>query len=645
MHCLINYKTIDSECKSIFDNILNIIGLKFEQNAYQDFDNVRYTLKIPLQFCKNKHYITNADGTKTCVVHNTAVSIDKKSLTCDKIKRLFNCEKNCQVKSPLDLYKKMKHDKAISTQNFNIKSDGLYYHTPNSRESEIKICFIVKVLNKTRNRENSGWARIVRILSPDGIEKNLEIPMKDISICIDKVMAQLADEGVEFNPDSKAKKLFNVYLTDCGDENLILTSTNKTGWLDDQHVYILPNQIIKPENMVDDSYYYNGQKGVNLYKCEGTLEDWKNKIGMYCKNNSLLVLLTSYMLTGPLLKHCSMEGGGLHLYGSSSTGKTTCAYAAGSVCGGGTTRGYVMQWRTTSNAIEATATSFNDGTMILDELGQATSENVSQIAYMLPNSQGKERMKADGTKNKSYSWRLNFLSTGEMPIVDKIEETGKIKALVGQEVRIIEIPIDAGDGSNAFDDLHGLSSSNEFSIMLEKNSKATYGSPLRAFLECLCNDLSNNGNFSDEILSKIDAFVNTNCPSEASGQVRRVARKFGLMAVAGELAINYRVFPYDAGEAMKSVEKWFKIWLNLREGIGDKEILKAISSIKEHFAIYSETKYVDTESEYYIIINDFGQFKYVMLMLMPKFNSLIKNVNKNQLKQKLAELAAIPNLR
>jgi putative DNA primase/helicase len=126
--------------------------------------------------------------------------------------------------------------------------------------------------------------------------------------------------------------------------------------------------------------------------------------------------------------------------------------------------------------------------------------------------------------------------------------------------------------------------------------------------------------------------------------VKRVARKFGLIAAAGELAITYKVFPFEKKEALRAAQKYFKIWLKLRDGVADKEIINSLNCIKEHFQKCSENKYIDIDSgdnriqDYfgYRYKESFGQYNY--FMLLSKFNQLISNVNKNQLKNLLAKL-------
>jgi len=64
------------------------------------------------------------------------------------------------------------------------------------------------------------------------------------------------------------------------------------------------------------------------------------------------------------------EGGGLHLLGRSSTGKTTALRLAASVWGRGETPGFVRAWRATTNGLEGAAAGATDTVLILHELGQ-----------------------------------------------------------------------------------------------------------------------------------------------------------------------------------------------------------------------------------------------------------------------------------
>ena len=71
----------------------------------------------------------------------------------------------------------------------------------------------------------------------------------------------------------------------------------------------------------------------------------------------------------PILNLLGHEGCGFNFYGHSSRGKTTLAKAAASVWGKGDSPGFVRSWRSTANALEATAALHTDTLLVLDELG------------------------------------------------------------------------------------------------------------------------------------------------------------------------------------------------------------------------------------------------------------------------------------
>jgi len=111
---------------------------------------------------------------------------------------------------------------------------------------------------------------------------------------------------------------------------------------------------------------------------------------MPCSGNPILLLSVSASFAAPLLlkaKQQSAGGGGIHLIGKSSNGKTTALQVAASVWGG---PGYVRAWRATANGLEATAAALNDSLIVLDEISECDPREIGAIIYALANGQGKQ---------------------------------------------------------------------------------------------------------------------------------------------------------------------------------------------------------------------------------------------------------------
>ena len=144
--------------------------------------------------------------------------------------------------------------------------------------------------------------------------------------------------------------------------------------------FILPDAVFGFE--AGESVILQAERVDNPFKHQGTLGEWQEYVGRFCVGNSRLLLSVATAMAAPLLYLAGAESGGLHLVGGSSLGKTTALVVAGSVCGGGGVRGYILQWRATANGLEGVAAAHCDALLCLDELSQVTPQAAGETAYM-----------------------------------------------------------------------------------------------------------------------------------------------------------------------------------------------------------------------------------------------------------------------
>jgi uncharacterized protein (DUF927 family) len=175
-----------------------------------------------------------------------------------------------------------------------------------------------------------------------------------------------------------------------------------------------------------------------------------------------------------LLDIMSEASGGIHLVGNSRTGKSTMVAAAASVWGKPTADAQLRTWRGTANGLEGTAADTTDTLLVLDEMGQADSREVGEIVYLLANEAGKQRASRTGTTRRRQSWRVVFLSTGEVTLAQKMGEAGK-RTTAGLEVRLVNLPADAGAGMGVFQTLHGMDSAAALAEALRDAARAHHG--------------------------------------------------------------------------------------------------------------------------------------------------------------------------
>lgn len=266
----------------------------------------------------------------------------------------------------------------------------------------------------------------------------------------------------------------------------------------------MPEQIILQTNGAVDS----------AQRTAGSLDGWRDEVARYAVGNSRLVLALSAAFAAPLLHPSGAESGGFHFRGASSTGKSTALIVAGSAWGGGGIRGYVRSWRATTNGLEGVAATHCDCLLCLDEMGQVDGREAGSVAYMLANGVGKARANRNGEAKPPAEWRVLFLSSGELSLSDKIAEDGRgRRAAAGQQVRIIDIPADAGAGLGMFENLHGFASADAFARHLKSASGQHYGYPCRAFLRKLVDNFEA---ISPEVRGYVDDFLEENCPAGAA---------------------------------------------------------------------------------------------------------------------------------
>lgn len=445
------------------------------------------------------------------------------------------------------------------------------------------LCSPISVEAKPRNGANEQWGRLVRVRDCDGVWHEWAMPMAELAGAGDGYRAHLFNLGLELAPGSKARDALQRLLT-AANPAARARCVTALGWHHD--AYVLPDGVIGDAG--GERYVLqSGAPPVHAFQAGGSLEGWQEEIGRPASGNSRLIFSVSMAFAASLLSPIGMEGGGIHWRGSSSTGKTTMGEVAGSVCGGGR-HSYKTTWRTTENGLEGTAALHNDGLLVLDEIQQVSAEALGQIAYMLANGQGKQRMNRRGQLREQYFWRLLFISNGEIGLADKLKESrvngGRIMA--GQQVRVLDLPADANKGFGVFDHLAGFASGQALADHLKAASAQHYGHPLRAYLRRLVIEQP-----FEAIRQFVAGFVTEVVPSGADGQVCRAAARFGLIAAGGETARRFGVVRWPDGEAMDVAAQMFRGWLAERGGTEPAEITAGLVAVRSFLEAHGSSRF------------------------------------------------------
>jgi uncharacterized protein (DUF927 family) len=454
----------------------------------------------------------------------------------------------------------------------------------------------------TRNEDGEGWGRWLEIVDRDGTRHFWNMPNALLMGTGEALRNALADFGFELATGRNPRNWLLEYIANAEPEQKV-RSASRIGW--HGNTFVFPDEAIGPSADSELVILQNGERQDHAFNVAGTLPEWQAEVAAKAVGNSRLVLSISAALAAPLLALTEDEGGGFHLRGASSSGKSTALAVAGSVWGGGGLRGYVRQWRATDNALESVAELSCDSLLALDELAQIDPKAAGQVAYMLANGKGKARAGREGQARKAKEWRVLFLSNGEIGLADKIKEGGQRMA-AGMGVRVIDLRADAGADMGLFENLHGAKGAASFAQSLSAAVGKYYGTAARAWVKVLASDTEN---IRAQLGKLRRQFVKQVVPEGADGQVSRVAERFALLASAGELATAEGITGWPQGEATKAAQRCFKDWVRERGGIGSSEVADAKQRIDEAIQIDGAAKFQrwkKSNSDRVVILNRMG---------------------------------------
>ncbi len=471
-----------------------------------------------------------------------------------------------------------------AARRFELTDQGVYYHEPD--KAPRWVCAWLEVAARVRNPNGEGWGKLVNFSDPDRTPKRRFVADALLSGDGIELERTLRDAGLHISPTGRP--LLRQYLIEAAPKARARI-TNRTGWHDDSAggaVFVLPDRAVAAGTA--EQWLYDTDPSSATFALRGTLKGWQDDLAALCRGNSRLLFAVSVAFAAPLLYLVGSDGGGFHLRGDSSGGKTTVLRVAASACGG---REFLQAWRSTDNALESVALAHCDALLPLDELAQIDPRAAGEVAYMLANGQQKNRAQRMGGLRARATWRVLFLSAGEIGLAEHMGEINK-SPRAGQELRLAEIPADAGVGLGIFEELHGYASGAEFSKALTEATRRNYGGAFVAFLEELVRHQHEVADTVKEAQRKFQAAHLTN---QAHGQARRVADRFALVGAAGELAQRWGIVPWKPGEAMAAARTCFDAWLARRGGEGNAEERAALRQVREFLRRYGESAFSDMD--------------------------------------------------
>lgn len=468
---------------------------------------------------------------------------------------------------------------------FEVSPHGVFFigtDKDGNEQSPRWICSPLSVVAMTRDAKSGEWGRLLEWRDDDQVQHQWAMPLELLQGDGSDVRRELARLGLSIAPSKAARDLLASFLQ-IWPVQARARCVERLGW--HGAVYVTPAESIGQDDEI--VVFQNAHALEPAFAISGTAAQWRDSVAALASGNSRLVFALSVAFAGALADVVGEDSGGFHLRGGSSSGKSTVLKAAASVWGDPSA--YPRLWRATANGLEGLAALHNDGLLILDELSQIDPKEAGEAAYLLANGQGKARASRTGAARQSARWRLLFLSAGEESLTALMARAGR-KANAGQEIRLADIEADAGAGMGAFEVLHDQPSPAALALAVKDAAIRNHGAVGVTWLRCIVADRSK---LADFIAEGIQQFVQECAPDDAAGQVLRVARRFALVAVAGELATHYGLTGWPEGEAINAARKCFAVWLESFGGTGNREERAMLSQVRAFFETHGASRFED----------------------------------------------------
>lgn len=484
-----------------------------------------------------------------------------------------------QTENPHDIEKKIaeildEKENDAASERYSLRGDGVWFNKQMDDDSSgLWVCSPLAVDAMTRSHLGESWGRALSFLDQDGTKKIWAMPMDMLAGDGLELRKELLRRGLRISQNRKARHHLMEYIQSF-QTNIRVRCIDRIGWHD--NAYVLPKQTFYKTGTTDPIVLQK-EGDFDCFQTKGTLEEWQAKIATPCIGNSRLIFSLSTAFAPPLLYLLGEESGGIHFVGPSSIGKTLALRIAASVWGGGGVAGFVKKWRSTVNGLETLAESRCDSLLVLDEIAEIPPRDAAMATYMLANGVGKKRMTKDGGAKTTAEWRIIFLSSGEIGLATHLAGSGE-EHRGGQFVRLVEIEADAQCGLGIFNHIGAYANPTLLADELRQNCTQFYGTPIAAFLSKLVK-LEDPQAALDQ---SIKQFTSSLDPILKSGQVARVAKRFGIIGAAGVLAAKMKILPFAEEEILESVKLCFKNWASMHQDFPDFETEKILSQIRQY---------------------------------------------------------------
>jgi uncharacterized protein (DUF927 family) len=359
----------------------------------------------------------------------------------------------------------------------------------------------------------------------------------------------------------------------------------RVGWaaVGSHWIFVRPDEVITPTDMPQarhTSYLLDATATRHGLHIAGTAAGWETEIAAPLEGNSNATLSFATFFGAPLLSFASEPGGGIHLYGRSTIGKTMISDAGQSIYGAPhetANDAFGVSWGGTEAGFDALALARTDLGLPLDEITLANRRTAEQVVYKVASGTKGPRATSSGHLRETAHASVLVFSTGEKSLAHFIGPDLQ----EGARKRLVDVPAQVQPGSAfetiPYEQIH-IEGRRLFDAM--KRHHGAVGRDWQHHLVQLGPDKIkadiDRHREAFHALPEVAAVI-----EKAHPQVRAVVNRFALNAAALRMAIEAGLLPWNITQADAGIVACMGRWVAQRGNLDTAgEIVRVASRVE-----------------------------------------------------------------
>jgi len=433
-----------------------------------------------------------------------------------------------------------------------------------------------------RKTERQNWRHHFRITERNGNESLFELPREKLAGTGRSAIRLLMKAGIHVVGRDVAQTALVQFL--CFKPRREIIRMSRVGWaqVGSHWIFARPDQVITPKSMPqarNTSYVLDAVATRHGLHVAGTAAEWAAEVAARLEGNSNVALSFATFFAAPLLCFASEPGGGTHLHGPSTIGKTMVSDAGQSICGWPletADNAFGVTWAGSEAGFDALALARTDLGLPLDEITLSNRRSAEQIVYKLASGTKGPRATPTGHLRETAHASVLVLSTGEKSLTDFIGSSLQ----EGARKRLVDVPAEVQPGS-AFEtipreQIH-IASKRLFDAM--KRQHGAVGRDWQRYLVDIGPEAIKAGlnKHRETFLALPEAVA---VAEKAHPQVRAVVNRFAFYAAALRMAIDARLLPWSIENADVGIMASMRRWAEQRGNVDTAgEIVRAARAV------------------------------------------------------------------